>query len=104
MTDPYIPLPVDTSDVTLPPELTALTERMAENAHDVWAKNRMDQGWTYGPERDDAQRKHPCLVAYRELPEQEKEYDRVLALETLRLILKLGFDITPSGGLRGERQ
>lgn len=90
----YIPNPAETSDVELPEELLPLIEEMAKNVHEVWAKNRMAEGWTYGPERDDTHKKHPCLVPYEELPENEKEYDRATSQETLKLILKLGFDIS----------
>lgn len=89
----YIPAPVDTSDIRLPDELLPLIEKMAENVHEVWAKNRMAEGWTYGPVRDDALKQHPCLVPYDELPEGEKEYDRDTSQQTLKLILKLGFKI-----------
>ncbi len=94
MTEEYIPNPADTSDVELPKELLPLIEEMAKNVHEVWAKNRMAEGWTYGSERDDAHKKHPCLVPYEELPENEKEYDRATSQETLKLILKLGFVIS----------
>ena len=90
----YIPQPMDTSDVQLPQELNELVEEMAKNVHEVWAQSRMDQGWTYGPERSDALKHHPCLVPYEDLPEVEKAYDRDTALGTLRLICKLGFKIT----------
>ena len=93
MTTEYIPEPMDTADVQLPEELMALAEKMARNVHEVWARSRMAQGWTYGPERDGAARHHPCLVPYDELPESEKEYDRATSQETLKLILKSGFDI-----------
>src|ERR1700719_2942875 len=89
----YQPRPIDTSAVTLPPDIVELTEKLAENAHEVWAVTRIGQGWTYGPQRDDAHKKHPCLVPYTDLPETEKEYDRKTALETLRLILALGYTI-----------
>lgn len=89
----YIPVPMDTSDVSLPEELLSLAEEMAKNVHEVWAKNRMQQGWTYGPVRDDAKKQTPCMVAYEDLPEAEKEYDRATSQETLKLILKSGFDI-----------
>lgn len=85
---------MDTSDVQLPQELNELVEEMAKNVHEVWAQSRMDQGWTYGPERSDALKHHPCLVSYEDLPEIEKAYDRDTALGTLRLICKLGFKIT----------
>ena len=90
----YIPQPEDTAGVEIPAELMELAEQMARNVHEVWARSRMAQGWTWGPERDDAARRHPCLVPYDELPESEKEYDRATSQETLRLILKLGFGIS----------
>lgn len=89
----YKPQPVDTSDVKLTDELNILVEQMAENVHEIWAQSRMKQGWTYGPERNDELKHHPCLVPYGELPEVEKNYDRDTAVETLKLILKLGFRI-----------
>lgn len=85
---------MDTSDVQLPEELNELVEKMAKNVHEVWAQSRISQGWTYGPERSDALKHHPCLVPYEELPEIEKAYDRDTAIGTLKLICKLGFEIT----------
>lgn len=90
----YIPNPEDTKNTVLPKELLPLIEKVAKNVHEVWAQNRINEGWTFGPERDDANKKHPCLVPYEELPESEREYDRATSLETLKLILKLGFDIS----------
>ena len=92
--DAYVPQPMDTSDVQLPQELNELVEKMAKNVHEVWAQSRISQGWTYGPERNDALKHHPCLVPYEDLPEVEKAYDRDTALGTLKLICKLGFKIT----------
>lgn len=89
----YIPNPVDTTEVKLPEELNLLVEKMSKNCHEVWAKTRMNQGWTYGSARNDAMKKHPCLVPYEELPESEKVFDRNTSLETLKLIMKLGFGI-----------
>lgn len=89
----YIPNPIDTSDVKLSSELLELCEKLAENTHEVWAKGRVDSGWKYGPVRDDAKKETPCLVPYSELPESEKDYDRNTAMETLKLIVKFGFEI-----------
>lgn len=89
----YNPQPIDTSDVTLPEELMSLVENMAKNVHEVWAQTRIRQGWTYGDERNDALKHHPCLVPYEKLTDEEKEYDRNTALSTLKLIMKLGFKI-----------
>jgi hypothetical protein len=91
----YHPLPLSTEAVVLPESLHALTERLAENTHDVWAQRRLAEGWTYGTHRDDAAKTHPCLVPYADLPESEKDYDRGTALETLKAILVLGYQIVP---------
>lgn len=90
---PYDPRPVDTSAVNLEADLLALIERLAANTHDVWARKRLAEGWTYGPHRDDAKKHHPCLVPYDDLAESEKEYDRQTALETIKLVLALGYAI-----------
>ena len=89
----YIPTPIDTSDIQLPEELNPLLEAMAKNVYEIWAQERMDQGWTFGEKRDDAKKHHPCLIAYEDLPEEEKIYDRNTSVETLKLIMKLGFKI-----------
>lgn len=65
----YIPQPIDTNGVALPDELMPLVEKMAKNVHEVWAETRIAQGWTYGEKRDDEKKKHPCLIAYEDLPE-----------------------------------
>ena len=93
----YQPRPIDTAAVQLSPALIELTERLAENAHDLWAAQRLADGWTPGPNRDDSAKKHPCLVPYAELPDSEKEYDRIAALGTLKAILALGYGIVPPG-------
>lgn len=90
----YRPKPAATDDVQLPAELLPLIEDMAKNVHEVWAQNRINDGWTYGPVRDDIRRQHPCLVPYDDLPEREKDYDRATSQETLKLILKSGFTIS----------
>ena len=89
----YTPAPADTSSVVLSEELMQLTEEMARNVHDVWAVGRIAEGWTWGPERNDAKKENPCLVPYEKLPEGEKAYDRNTAIETLKLILSLGYRI-----------
>ena len=89
----YTPQPIDISDVRLPEELEPLVEKMAKNVHEVWAETRLKQGWKYGEQRNDELKTHPCLVPYEELPEEEKEYDRNTSIGTLKLVLKLGFNI-----------
>lgn len=89
----YDPKPIDTCGVGLPPEITTLVDRLAEHNHDVWARQRIADGWTCGETRDDARKKHPCLVPYDDLPEAEKLYDRNAATETLKALVVLGYKI-----------
>jgi len=91
----YQPNPIDVSQITLSTELLQLTELLAENAHDIWAGQRLSEGWIYGVKRDDVRKFHPCLVPYDQLPESEKEYDRIVALGAIKAILKLGYQIQP---------
>lgn len=91
----YVPQPIDAQKVELAPEILALAERLAENAHDVWALGRLRDGWRYGPTRNDERKEHPDLVPYAELSETEKEYDRQTALQTLKAIVALGFIVSP---------
>lgn len=89
----YTPNPIDTKNIVLPAELLELTEKIAENVHDHWAIGRIAEGWTYGEQRDDQKKTTPCLVPYDQLPDSEKAYDRTTALETLKLIVALGYRI-----------
>ena len=89
----YTPKPIDTKNIKLNEQLLELTEKIAENVHEVWAEGRIRDGWTYGKERNDKAKITPCLVPYAELPEKEKEYDRNTAMETLKMIVKLGYVI-----------
>lgn len=89
----YNPQPINVEDISLDADLEDLTEAIAENTHDIWARARMDEGWTYGPVRNDQLKQHPDLIPYAQLPDSEKEYDRIMAMNTLRLVRRLGFDI-----------
>lgn len=89
----YEPSPISLDDVILSDDLAELQEAIAENAHEIWAKARTDQGWTYGPERNDAKKETPDMIPYCNLPENEKLYDREMAMQTLKLVKKLGFEI-----------
>ena len=90
---PYQPKPIDTVAVVLPGDLEELTELLAENAHDNWAAQRIQDGWRWGAERSDHDKTHPSLVAYSELAEVEKAYDRRTAMETVKAIISLGYEI-----------
>ncbi|XP_051973037.1 LOW QUALITY PROTEIN: ryanodine receptor 1 [Xyrauchen texanus] len=86
----FTPCPVDTVQIVLPPHLERIREKLAENSHELWAITRIEQGWTYGPFRDDNKKLHPCLVDFQSLPEPEKNYNLAMSGETLKTLLALG--------------
>jgi hypothetical protein len=79
--------------VVLSDEIFALSEKLAENTHENWAAQRMRDGWKFGPRRDDARKEHPGLVPYPRLSESEKQYDRLTAVQTLKAMALLGYEI-----------
>ena len=89
----YKPQTISTSGIELGPDLAALIEGLAQNNHDHWAQQRINQGWRYGVTRDDRKKEHPDLTPYEDLPESEKEYDRTSVIETLKAIVALGYEI-----------
>jgi hypothetical protein len=44
----YKPAPLDLSAIALTPKMEELVDQLAENTHNLWAKERIQQGWTYG--------------------------------------------------------
>jgi len=96
-TKTYHPKLIDLEYVELPEGFDELREAIAENAHDRWALERQSEGWTYGPKRDDSKLETPDMVPYAQLPESEKQYDRVMAEETLKLLTALGYKIEKNG-------
>lgn len=89
----YTPRTTDTSGILLTYELNNLVDFLAKNTHENWANERIKDGWKYGHKRDDRKKEHPCLVPYEELPESEKEHDRIVVKELLKTIILLGFRI-----------
>ena len=90
----YQPTPIDTTQMELTPEMKNIIERLAENVHDNWAMERIADGWTYGPQRDDIRKHNPCLVPYSELDESEKKYDRKIVEEIIKTLLAFGYQIS----------
>lgn len=90
----YTPKPIDTSDVELTQDLLELADLLAENTHNIWARTRIDAGWSYAETRNDELKTTPCLVPYNELPDSEKTYDINTAYETIKVLIKLGYKIS----------
>ena len=89
----YQPQPIDTSEVVINKEHLKLIELLAKNTHEIWAQQRLADGWQYGSQRDDTLKQHPCLIPYEDLPDSEKEYDRLTVLGVIKTLLALGYRI-----------
>ena len=89
----YTPKPIDTTGIQLNDDILELVEMIASNTHDVWAIGRIREGWVYGEIKDSEKKLSPDLVPYEELPESEKDYDRNTAIETIKVLISLGYSI-----------
>lgn len=88
---PYIPkVPLQEEMEQASTLMLDVVETIAELNHDVWSAKRIEEGWRYGPKRDDVNKLHPCLVAYSHLPEMEKAYDRETAQVVVAEMLRRG--------------
>lgn len=57
-------------------ELHLSGDHGAEASHESWMKEKLDNGWKYGPVKDINLNEHPCLVPFKELSiaQQLKDY------------------------------
>ncbi|XP_076834095.1 ryanodine receptor 3 isoform X5 [Brachyhypopomus gauderio] len=95
MSNGYKPTPLELSDVKLTPSQELLVDRLAENAHNVWAKERIKQGWTYGIQQDVKSKRNPRLVPYALLDERTKKSNRDSLREAIRTLIGYGYNIEP---------
>lgn len=100
----YKPEPIDTSKVTINTKHLKLTELLAKNTHEIWAQQRIEEGWKFGTQRDDIRKEHPGLVPYEELSESEKQYDRNTALGVIKVLLALGYRLEGEGSSLPDEQ
>jgi hypothetical protein len=89
----YQPAPINTSDVILDQEQLELMKLLARNNHEIWARQRIQDGWRFGPARNDERKEHPSLIPFAELSESERAYDEIMAAEMLKAMIALGFRI-----------
>lgn len=45
--------------------------------HDAWSKDKVENGWKFGREKDPEAKTHPCLVPFNELPEFQRKKDKL---------------------------
>ncbi|KAM8737292.1 ryanodine receptor 3 isoform 4-T4 [Acanthopagrus schlegelii] len=102
MSNGYKPSPLDLSDIKLTPGQELLVDKLAENAHNVWAKDRIKQGWTYGIQQDLKSKRNPRLVPYVLLDERTKKSNRDSLREAIRTLIGYGYNIEPSDQEGGQ--
>jgi len=95
---PWTPPPPGPVDVKIPDSLHALIEILAEEAHDNWARQRLSEGWRYGRRLSRRRRTHPLLVPYSALTHAQQEADRVVAMGSVKVILRHGYTFQEPAG------
>ncbi|XP_058262189.1 ryanodine receptor 2 isoform X11 [Hemibagrus wyckioides] len=89
----YKPAPMDLSHIKLASTQEAMVDRLAENAHNVWARDRIRQGWTYGIQQDVKNKRNPRLVPYALLDERTKKSNKDSLREAVRTLLGYGYNL-----------
>ena len=47
----------------------------AADSHNNWMKEKVENGWKYGPIKDPEKKEHHCIVTYEELPKEQQYKD-----------------------------
>uniref|UniRef100_A0A673BR42 Ryanodine receptor 1 n=1 Tax=Sphaeramia orbicularis TaxID=375764 RepID=A0A673BR42_9TELE len=95
MSNGYKPAPLDLNHVKLTPNQNQLVEKLAENGHNVWARDRVRQGWTYSIVQDILNKRNPRLVPYNLLDERTKKTNRDSVNNAVRTLIGYGYNIEP---------
>ncbi|XP_031429541.1 ryanodine receptor 1b isoform X8 [Clupea harengus] len=95
MSNGFKPAPLDLSHVKLTPNQNQLVEKLAENGHNVWARDRVRQGWTYSIVQDIMNKRNPRLVPYILLDERTKKTNRDSVNNAVRTLIGYGYNIEP---------
>jgi hypothetical protein len=77
-----------------PPGYAAKVEEMAEREHGRYSAERLADGWRLGP-RDTARKLNPTLVAWSQLLEREREFDRKAVRAFPQALAAAGYTIKP---------
>ncbi|XP_076818158.1 ryanodine receptor 2-like isoform X3 [Clavelina lepadiformis] len=89
----FLPKPVNTKDILLPDKLEIFVAKYSEQWHDAWALEKMQSGWSYGPQYNDQLKQHPLIKAYKSLSEREKDVYRPTVREGLKALIAWGWNI-----------
>lgn len=73
-----------------------LLDRLARAAHEVYCAGKERDGWRYGPTKSEANKTHPLLIPYDDLPEIYKESNRVTVRTIPRKLAAAGYVMMPA--------
>jgi voltage-gated potassium channel Kch len=68
-------------------------EKLAESEHERWCRDLIDEGWKWGPEKLPKQKRHPNLIPWDRLSEDDKDKDRRAVLSVPQVLREAGFDV-----------
>uniref|UniRef100_A0AA85JZA6 Ryanodine receptor n=1 Tax=Trichobilharzia regenti TaxID=157069 RepID=A0AA85JZA6_TRIRE len=91
----YKPQPLDLSQIRLSIRLETLVDQLAENTHNMWARDRIALGWTYGFVEDNSQKRSPHLVPFSEVDPIIQQSNKDTAIETVKTLLAYGYSLEP---------
>lgn len=46
-------------------------------SHEEWMRVKLEDGWSYGPEKNPVLKQHPCMVPYEALPAEQRLKDEL---------------------------
>ena len=49
----------------------------AAYSHDNWMKEKLQNGWKYGVQKDENLKTHPCIVPFDKLPTEQQAKDHI---------------------------
>lgn len=91
----FVPQPIDVSGVELSEGLQELSDFIAENAHNIWAEDKIrdNPGIRYAPLDEEGKEQPGCnhyLLPYSLLPDDDKKPDINMSQKTIKLLKRLG--------------
>lgn len=79
-------------------EINAVLDQLAENIakllHAKWAKNKAEHHWSYSPRYSAAQKQHPMLLPWEQLPDKHKRSEIERTRDTLEILDSINLKIT----------
>ncbi|KAL4003146.1 RIH domain family protein [Acanthocheilonema viteae] len=88
----FKPKPLDSHEIVLDDNMFPLIDALAKNTHNVWAREKIRRGWTFGLNEfvNTSQKRSPHLVPYEVVDQRIKEANRESATEFIKTLQLFG--------------